>query len=296
MAELEEAQSRESGLAVVDQALARNFWRLTRSILNFTDGWPHDLVALLLMKYDLANVKAIVRARHAERPAEDARSALLPAGELKPAVLEQMAQAADVPAVAQVLSASGHPLANEVRRAARQYQDDGDLFAFELMVDRAYTRRLIQLTDELPVPASFGKWVRLQADATNLRTALKLRGRTLPDADLFVDSGKGASFNRAAFAGVVADEGGQGLSHVADGPFSEVAGSGSLGAADGLIRDVLDARVRKLAVGDPLGPFVVLDYLRRKEREVARLRLLARGKFYSVPREKLEMELGSGDA
>ncbi len=296
MAELEEAQSRESGLGIVDQALARNFWRITRSILNFTDGWPHDLVAMLLMKYDLANVKAIVRARHADRSAEDARSALLPAGQLKPAVLEQMAQAADMPAVAQVLSASGHPLATEVRRAAKQYQDDADLFAFELAVDRAYTRTLLELAESLPVPAAFSNWVRLQADATNLRTALKLRGRPLPAADLFIDSGLRASFNRAAFLAVVADEGGQGLSHVAEGPFGAVASSESLGAADSIIREVLDERVRKLAIGDPLGPFVVLDYLRRKEREVARLRLLARGKFYSVPRTQLEMELGSGDA
>lgn len=296
MAELEEAQSRESGLTAVDQALARNFWRITRSILSFTDGWPHELVSLLLMKYDLANVKSIIRAKHAGRSAEEARSALLPAGKLKPAVLEQMAQASDVPAVAQVLSASGHPLADAVRRAARQYQDDSDLFNLELAIDRAYTRTLLELTSDLPVPKSFVGWVRLQADATNLRTALKLRGRSLPAADLFVDSGKGASFNRAQFAALIADEGGQGLSQIGDGPFKAVAESGSLGAADSLIREVLDERVRRLAAGDPLGPFVILDYLRRKEREVARLRLLARGKFYSVPRAQLETELGSGNA
>ncbi|MBS3934052.1 MAG: V-type ATPase subunit [Truepera sp.] len=41
-----------------------------------------------------------------------------------------------------------------------------------------------------------------------------------------------------------------------------------------------------------LGIGVALDYLRRKESEVARLRLLARGKYYHVPREQLQKELG----
>jgi V/A-type H+-transporting ATPase subunit C len=43
---------------------------------------------------------------------------------------------------------------------------------------------------------------------------------------------------------------------------------------------------------DVLGIGVVLDYLRRKEAEAARLRLLARGKYYGVPREQLQKELG----
>lgn len=296
MAELEEAQSRETGLVAVDQALARNFWRITRSLLNFTDGWPHELVALLLLKYDLANVKSIVRAKHAGRSADDAREALLPAGRLKPAVLEQMAQAADVAGVAQVLGASGHPLADAVRRAARRYTDDSDLFGFELALDRAYTRTLVEQAKKLPVPKSFSDFVRLQADATNIRTALKLRGRTVPEADLFVDSGRGAGFSRAQFDALINDGGDQGLAQLSEGPFKAVAETDSLGAAESVVREVLDDRVRRLAAGDPLGPFVVLDYLRRKEREAARLRLLARGKFYSVPRAQLEKELGNGDA
>src|SRR5690625_4254504 len=298
MSDLEEAQAQADGLEAVDRALARNFWRITRSILNFTDGWPHELVAMLLMRYDLSNLKAVVRARHAGRSAEEAKSALLPAGQLKPAILDQLAQASDVAAVAQVFSATGHPLAGDVRLAARAYQEDeeGDLFEFELTLARAYTRRLLEVAERLPLPEEFRSWLRLQADSTTLLTALKLRGRELPEADLFVDSGRGASINRQTFQGIIADEDGQGISLVSEGPFRAVAETDSLSAADAAIRRVLDERVRKLAIGDPLGPFVILDYLRRKEGEVARLRLLARGKYYSVPRERLERELGSGDA
>ena len=58
-------------------------------------------------------------------------------------------------------------------------------------------------------------------------------------------------------------------------------------------RTVTDAQARKLALRDPLGVGVILNYLRLKETETARLRLVARGKFYGVPRERLAEELGS---
>jgi len=53
----------------------------------------------------------------------------------------------------------------------------------------------------------------------------------------------------------------------------------------------LDDMVRRLS-RDPLGIGLVADYLRRKERETAQLRLLARGKYYGVPRAALAKELG----
>ena len=59
------------------------------------------------------------------------------------------------------------------------------------------------------------------------------------------------------------------------------------------LRDLLDAQARKLALRDPLGVGVILNFLRLKEAETARLRLVARGKFYGVPRERLAEELGS---
>jgi len=56
------------------------------------------------------------------------------------------------------------------------------------------------------------------------------------------------------------------------------------------VRAVLDRSAKRLAA-DPLGIGVVVDFLRRKEAEAAKVRLLARGKYYGVPRAALEKEL-----
>ncbi len=294
--DLEEARTQASGLPAVDRALARNFYNTTRSILGFSDGWPHDLIALLLRRYDLANIKAVARAKHAGRAPEDTASALLPAGEMRPSLLDALVGAADIPALAQVLGAAKHPLTQAVRKAARAYGESGDLFTFEVTLDRAFHESIAEAASDLPLPESFRGFLDLELQATNLRTALKLRGRDVAAQEFFMAPRKSASAARSVFDSIIADTGDDGLSALADTRFSAVADTKSLGDADAAIRAVLDAEVRRLSLGDPLGPFVVLDFLRRKERELARLRLLARGTYYSVPREQLEQELSDGAA
>ena len=74
--------------------------------------------------------------------------------------------------------------------------------------------------------------------------------------------------------------------------FNEVAEMDNLSKAEEVVRNSLDKSARKLYLSNPLGVGVVLHYLRLKEQETARLRLVARGKYYNVPRQQLEQELG----
>ena len=84
------------------------------------------------------------------------------------------------------------------------------------------------------------------------------------------------------------------MSAVAATSFAGVADTESLSEAERVIRSALDTSARRVAYRDPLHIGVVLAFLRNKEAETARLRLLARGKFYDVPRDQLEKELAHG--
>jgi len=287
--ELEEAGARYgSELRTVDDALARNFYGTTRTLLNVADGLPERLLTLLLLRYDLHNLKAIARAKHAGRDLEEVRSALLPAGDLKPAVLENVASASDLPAAAQALAVTGHPLGGAFSRAAALYAGSGDLYEFELSLDRAYYEALLEEADRGGYPEDFKRYIQREVDATNIRTALKLRDADEVSADaLFVRGGK--EVNRGAFEALLAGD----TQALANTTFSEVGEADTLSGAEEAIRANLDRYARKLYLRDPLGVGVVLHYLRLKETEAAKLRLLARGKFYGVPREQLERELGS---
>lgn len=288
MKELEEAQARYSGLKVLDVALGRNFYNTSRSILNFSDGEANDLIALMLLRYDLYNIKAIARAKHSGRDLEAIQDAFFPAGELKLPILETIASAPDMAAAAQALLASPSPLKGPFARAAQVYSSDADLYKLELSLDRAYYKIISAKLKEINAPDDFVRYIKREIDATNLRTALKLQGSENSD-DLFVSGGK--EISRTIFDAVAAESSLAALQVLSTTSFAKVVEAQNLGEAEGVIRDLLNHGAKRLAA-DPLGIGVVANYLRLKEAEAAKLRLLARAKFYNVPRETLAKELG----
>lgn len=289
--ELEAAQGAhgDKPLKVVDEAVGRNVYQTMRSILNFSYGPAKEQIALLLLRYDVQNLKAIARAKHAGRSLEDIRQALFPAGELKPALLETIAAAADLPAAAQALAATKHPLAPAFSEAVSRYAQDGQLYGLELALDKALYETIFARLGAIRHDKELRRYLQLEVDATNLRTALKLRGAG-GGGELFIAGGR--EITREIFEGLMNDPAPGALQALSATRFKAVAEAGDLSAQDEAIRQVLDGYARRLMRSDVLGIGVVLDYLRRKEAEAARLRLLARGKYYGVPREQLQKELG----
>lgn len=286
---LDEASASESGLRAVDLALANDFHATSHSLLRFADGAPRAMIAALLRRYDLDDLKTVVRAHHAGRDPAELGEALTGAGELRPATLQGLTEAPDLPSAAQALAVTLHPLAKAFTRAARRYAGDGELFAFELALDHAYFRDLAAVAASPDGTETFRSAVRREIDAANLRTALKIAGREVDAAELFVDGGR--EIGRSSFLEIAAS-GVAGLAGLGRGTFESVAQATDLTAAEREIRSALDASARRAALRDPLGIGVVLRYLRAKETEAAKLRLLARGAFYRVPRSEVQKELG----
>lgn len=286
---LEEAQTRGTGLSAVDRALARDFHQTTRSMLSFADGEPRRMIAALLRRYDVEDLKAVARAKHAGRAPDEMGETISGAGDLRPALLQALVSAPDLPSAAQALAIAKHPLGPPFVRAARAYASDGDLHAFEVTLDKAYFASLVDTAEERGTPEAFRAHVRREVDAANLRTALKIVGRGGDLGTFFMPGGKEVS--REEFLQLAA-QGVEGLSQLRTATFSAVSDAKDRAGAEVAIRASLDAAARTAALRDPLGIGVVLRYLRAKETEAAKLRLLARGAYYGVPRSELEKELG----
>ena len=58
-------------------------------------------------------------------------------------------------------------------------------------------------------------------------------------------------------------------------------------------RRALDKAARNISISDSDGVGIILDFLRRKEMEVAKLRLIGRGKFYDLSAEQIRQEVGA---
>src|SRR3972149_1443971 len=89
--EVQEALTRYPALQAVDAALARNFYHTTTKIRGFADGKPRQLIEVVLMRWDLANLRLILRGTHTGSRGEDLAANVIPAGSLNEAALRELA-------------------------------------------------------------------------------------------------------------------------------------------------------------------------------------------------------------
>ena len=285
-ADLGDATAQGAGLPALDRAVSRNFYNTAQKIVGMADGEAGREINALFARYDLGNLKAIARGKLAARSAADIEGSLLPAGTLKPAVLQALAAAPDLASLNGVVGLAGSPLAGAFRKAVAQLIASNDLLAFEVTLDQAYyTEALAQASSD-----TLRNYLRREVDGANILTALKLKaqGRTLNLDGYFIKGGREVDANR--FNQIAQGSGGlEGLR-----AFAAVTDAPDLGAAESAVRAVILKEAKGLYAADALGPGVVIGFLKEKENEIAVTRLIARGKYYNVPAETLRKEVGRG--
>lgn len=165
-----------SGLDALNWARRQDFLHTIGKIRYFYRGKTAELVGWVLCRYDVDNLKAILRGLSHQVPADEILAGTLPAGELKPADLAQLASQTNVRAAIDLLSTWRIPLAHPLL-ALRAEQPGADLLQIELALERWYfqaAERAAAANGALSLQQS----LRIGADVFNLMTALRLVGLT----------------------------------------------------------------------------------------------------------------------
>src|SRR2546425_7878456 len=137
--ELQEALSRtHDGVRAVDEALARNFSLTASRILSFADGKARELIELVLMRWDLANIRIILRAKHAGRHNDEIFANLIPAGRLNEPALKEVAGQSDVAGVVGALGGQDYPLALPLAGGLAGDWEAGGLLRLQARLERFY--------------------------------------------------------------------------------------------------------------------------------------------------------------
>jgi V/A-type H+-transporting ATPase subunit C len=271
------------GLADVDRAVANHLRRTVGDLPGLVTGPMREAVNLLLLQADLTNLKTILRGKAAGLSPEEIKGKLL-GGTLPEALVNAMLQAPDAASVAQLLQLPTHPLAKALRNAAA---GNPDPLALEVALDRDFYAYSLEKARRLREPV-LASYFALQVDAINLATAFKLQALgVLPSETYFVPGGSHVTpvlFNRVATGDFGAMEALSGT------PLAGVVGVRSLGDLERALRQIL---LHKAAQGgkDTLGAGLALDYIRRKEWEASRIRLLARRAYFNLPVEAVAKEV-----
>ena len=278
-ADLGDATAQGAGLTELDTALSRNFLGTAEKVYRLADGSARDEIGVLLQKWDLVNLKTLARGLTAGRPTEGILGSLIPGGTIKQSALQAAATSGDLASAAQAITLSGHPLADSFRTGVAAYNATGRLIDLEVALDQGYYRRALAIARG----TALRRYLSREIDVTNALTARSVVGQNADATQLFVPGGQ--NLDTADFARLsTGDVGGSGdLASVLEAP--------TLEEAEIAARLLLDQAARNAAMGDALGVGVAIDFLRRKEIEIAKLRLVGRGKFYGVPADQLRREV-----
>lgn len=274
--DLGDATAQGAGLAQLDEALSRNYLKAIAHLRSIAVGQPAREIESLLLRYDLQNVKTLVRGVLNGRSADDIVGGLIPAGTIPWTVLQGAAQSADVASLAQTLAVAGGKLGQILRSAVSS--GASNLLDLEVALDQGYYRAVLAGVRGTHVRRYFTR----EIDVRNLLIARQLRGGAA-NVRYFIPGGRDVTesdFLRLA-----------GGDNAVAADLQPIVEAADLGTAEAVARRLLDEASRNVAMADALGPGVALDYLRRKEQEIARLRLIGRAKFYGLSKDELAKEL-----
>lgn len=286
--DVESALTRYGGLRRLDEVIRRHLQRQLGAMGSFYEEPAIHRVGLLLERWDLRNLRLLLRGRARLEGAEDILRLVVPVGRVSAAELTELAMQPSLRTTVDLMAAwriPSRPMARRLLDAWPEYEATGDIVVLERALNRAFAERLEDLLgDDVGDAATV---LRSEIDEINLLTALRLRaardgGEVGPAAAASVDPYLPAGRIRPADLVAVA---------TATGPSQVVARLESTpmpsGWVDvlrawvdhgelGVLADDLHAASTALAVGlfyrgDPLGFDIPVAFARAAEHEARNL-------------------------
>ncbi len=267
-------------LGDVDRAIAKTQARLVGDLAGLVTGEAREAVRLLLLRNDLTNLQAVLRAKATGRPLEEV--VLLP-GTLEAGLWPALYEAQDPSSLAQLLAVPGHPLARALRAALRETQDP---LRLEVLLAKGFLEEAVAAAKRLGEPFLAG-YLALEVDAENLRTAFKLQGQGVDPGEVFIRGGR--YLDRLRFARLLEGDL-TALGELASTPLASLGEAKDLKGVERGLRCLLLKEARR-GLYDPVGVGLVLAYVRERTYEAQRLRLLARRAYFGLPKAQAEEEV-----
>lgn len=275
--------ARYSGVDLIEMATSRNLAKTYNQIYDFCEGGLRLIVGRYLDRYDLQNMKTIIRAKAYGASAEEVEEDLVPAGSFPVDFLQALIAAPTVDAAFELLE--GTIYARALVGLADRASDVKDWSAWEDRVSHLYYSELLQ-----SVPPSteanrlMRQFLQREIDIVNLKTLLRVwAAKASFNREIFLEGGlemtteelkEMVTLDKATLIGRLSaysfyEQIGPDLERV------ETTGVGALLRKVEKVHLIEAARYSHL---HPLSILPILDYIVRKDREVQNIRLIARGK------------------
>lgn len=272
-----------------DQALSLNLFSSFKKILDSTGGKPHRLVTILLSRYDIQNIKTIMRGKKGGAVPSEIVSMLVPLGSISMDILQEMSGARELRNVLDILAENRIKYARPMLEKFPDFvRRDQDLAVLELALDKFYLKDVIDQLREKDKNVEMVRQIFVgEIDLRNISTIVRIRGLRLEDHEVIDLCIPGGTLSQEQF-----------LELVRIGDVEQIV----LAYPDPQYRRVLERALElyqlidvvafdrelereliRIGVGmsnvDVLGVGVIIGYMSAKQNEIINLRILLRGKM-----------------
>ncbi len=291
---------------IVDRAFNRNLIRNFGKIKDFFTGRPRELVDILLSRWDLYNLKTVMRGMRALVPKQEIQRILVPIGALDEAVLLEIMNQPDLRACLDAIVVFSLewpvPYGRAITEHLTEYLREHDLSVLELALDKFHYRNVIELLKGGDANTGLVREVvRMEVDSINIATLMRVCGlemESLRPEDLFVPGG--TLEGPEGFARLMALGQPERVYEALLSRFPEYREA--LQAAwrefdereEKAFEDELQKYEIRKCLGmskDPLGIGVIINYMWRKYMEITNLRIIMRGKSIGLIESQIRKEL-----
>lgn len=300
--DIKEASSKYSGVYCVEYALRKNFARTIKMILGFVEGTKAErYLKIFLRRWDVQNVKTVLRGKNIHLTAEEILECLAPTCELDDVVLGELIKQPDVRAVIDTMATLGIDYAKPLTLHFLEYADEHDLTVLENPLDRLYYEGALRSVrgrsyDERLIR----KMITAEIDTINVKTVLRLiRDKIELDvAKKFFLEG-GAWLDADDLAAMLETKSIIGaLEKLRETPYrflSSVPMEHLKKDKISLLEKQLDKFLIKSGAnafkGDPLSIAIAVGYFWAKFNEITNIRVIARCKTADISEERLREAL-----
>jgi len=291
--EMTDLATRLSGLNLLEHATNLNMAKVFSSILASSTGELREMVSGYLDKWDLWNLKVILRGKSYGLDAEGIKEDLVPAGRISADSLEKLIA---LDSDEEIISSFGKMAHIEVpSEVIASYKSSGNLGVIEDFLDKAHYERLVRSISLTSRPSYlFYYYTREQVDIKNFETILKLKAEGIygePVMKYIIKGGRHIDEKMLASLANAEDINAM-MSEVSQLEFGEEIRE-ALEAKD--IRNVVlglrkyeRQKAKKFSRLYPLSVIPVVDYMINKEYEVRNIRVIARGTESGLDRETIK--------
>lgn len=175
--ELERAGVQYTGISRVEYALRRDLVRAFRNLLGFTkEEDEENLLIITLHRYDVQNIKTILRGKRIHATPGEILDCTVPAGELDEAALTELVKQPDVKAVIDLLATWGIVYARPLTKSFKEYSDTRDMLVLEYALDTYYYQNALETLKggESEDYRVIREMVITEIDISNLRTVFRV--------------------------------------------------------------------------------------------------------------------------